>query len=101
MQKIYSGYIFADQGRAAPVSFDGPAGWTVFKAQSTELYIVNHHLELAAGKRLHIVATTTVPRVTISIDAMDAVHFTLSAIMADGSPIPIGKVDVSFVAVLN
>jgi len=67
---IYSGHITAQQGFSAPTSFDGPAGWTVFKQNQTEIYIVTHNLGLANPEHdLHIVATPKEPYRSLFIAA--------------------------------
>lgn len=56
--KVYSGYIRAQQGFDAPEPFDGPPGWTVFKQQQTEIYVVQHNLALSHPEaQLHITVT--------------------------------------------
>ena len=53
--QVFSGYIKSGEGFNAPVPFDGPPGWTVFKQSQTGVIVVTHNLNLTnPWKQLHI-----------------------------------------------
>ena len=56
--KIYSANIEENQGFNNPVPVADIEGWTVWKQQQTEIYVIKHNLGLTNPERqLHIVAT--------------------------------------------
>jgi hypothetical protein len=79
MSNVYSGHVNADDGFTNPAPFDGPAGWTVFKAQQSEIYKITHNLHLThPSKQLHVVVMPETVNVGITISqSPDA--FTLTA----------------------
>ena len=77
--KIYSANIEENQG------FDNPApiveidGWTVWKHQQTEIYVITHNLGLANPERqLHIVATPMEKDTVLIIESIESNQFTVS-----------------------
>jgi hypothetical protein len=68
MSNVYSGHVNANDGFASPAAFDGPTGWTVFKAQQTEIYKITHNLHLTnPAKQLHVVVMPETINVGVTI----------------------------------
>jgi hypothetical protein len=100
--KVYSGYIGAQQGFSAPAPFAGPPGWTVFKQQQTEIYVVQHNLALVRPEaQLHVTvtahATFVLPVVSVSSNSFTVSTWQLWA-GTPQAPAPIQS-DFMFVAV--
>lgn len=57
-QLIFSGRVHAADGFDSPVPSQGPSGWTVYKEQQTEIYLITHNLGLTDPEgQLHITVT--------------------------------------------
>lgn len=97
MSNVYSGHVNANDGFTSPVPFDGPAGWTVFKAQQTEIYKITHNLHLTnPARQFHVVVMPEMVNVGITI-SHSADVFTLTALRhTDGAPL---ATPFSFIAV--
>jgi len=76
--KIFSAKIEANQGRINPAQISEINGWTVWKMDQIELYIVKHNLGLTDPERqMHIVATPELPDTFLTITSVESNQFTV------------------------
>ena len=77
--KIYSANIKKNQGFDNPEPIADIEGWSVWKQQQTEIYIIKHELGLDNPERqLHIVATPMESNTIIIVESIEADQFTVS-----------------------
>jgi len=94
---IFSAKVNAGDGFSSPVPLADLPGWTVYKSEQTEIYIITHNLNLSNPEReLHVVATSMDPRAHVVIGGLTANSFTVSAWTSDLAAI---ATDFMFVAV--
>lgn len=92
----YSGHIEANQGFNGPETFDGPKCWTVNKMQQTEIFKVQHGLNLASPRHMRVAVTTDKSQTIANVESITANDFTVSVWTLNGAPAMTG---FAFVAV--
>ena len=97
MATVYSGYVSANKGFDGPEPFNGPAGWTVDKMGQTEIFKIQHNLNLAGPYKLRVTATTTTSKTIANIESMTVNDFTVSVWTLNGAP---AQTDFQFIAVM-
>jgi hypothetical protein len=97
--KIYSAKVNAAEGFDSPAPLADIPGWTVFKQQQTEMYIITHNLNLPDPERdLHVVATSMNSAARVAIEYVKSDSFKISAWVDNMAPV---QTDFMFVAVCN
>jgi len=98
--QIFSGHLNASDGMSAPVSFDGPSGWTVYKMQQTEVYQVRHNLNLSnPSAQFHVTVTGMTTWALPIVQSMSADTFNIVCRRSDNGGAM--ESDLMFVAVYN
>jgi hypothetical protein len=93
---LYSAKVNAAEGFSAPVALADLPGWTVFKMEQTEVYVITHNLDLTNPEReMQVVATSMNPEARVVVNNMRKNSFTVSAWTQDLSPI---QTDFMFIA---
>ena len=78
--QIYSAKVEAGDGFSAPAPLAGLPGWTVFKQNQTEIYVITHNLNLSTPELdMQVVATSMTPGVSVVVESVDANSFRVSA----------------------
>lgn len=77
---FYSAKVNAGDGFESPAPLADLAGWTVFKQQQTEIYVITHNLNLSNPEReMHVVATSMSPQARVVVERVNENSFTVSA----------------------
>ncbi|SFM53630.1 hypothetical protein [Marinobacter zhejiangensis] len=93
---LYSAAIQANEGFDSPVPVEGLPGWTVFKQQQTEIYVITHNLNLSnPGLEMQVVATSMSPQVRVVVQHVDPNSFTVSSWHDNSIP---AQTDFMFIA---
>lgn len=76
---IFSAHIEENQGFDNPEDIIDIEGWTVWKQQQSEIYLIKHNLGLTDPKRqLHVVASPTEENTILTIINMESDQFIIS-----------------------
>ena len=82
---LFSAHIEENQGFDNPVPISDIKGWTVWKQQQTEIYVIKHDLGLTDPKRqLHVVATPMEANTILVIESIENNQFTISTWLPSG-----------------
>lgn len=76
---LFSAKIDSNQGFDNPTPIADLDGWTVWKQQQTEIYVIRHNLGLTnPGRQMHIVATPMDANTILVIESVERDQFTVS-----------------------
>jgi len=83
---IYSAKIEEGQGFSNPEPIADISGWSVWKQEQTEIYVIKHNLGLAdPDRQLHIVATPMELDTILVVERVESNQFTISTWTAQNS----------------
>lgn len=82
---LYTAHISKNQGFDNPAPIADIEGWTVWKQQQTEIYVIQHNMGLTDPLRqLHVVATPMESNTVLVIESMESNQFTISTWLPNG-----------------
>ncbi|MBZ2168712.1 MULTISPECIES: hypothetical protein [Marinobacter] len=96
---LFSAKVNAGDGFDSPAPLADIPGWTVDKQSQTEIYVINHNLNLSSPDRdLHVVVTPMTPLCTAVVESLDANSFRVSTWTLGEAPT---QTDFMFIAMLS
>jgi hypothetical protein len=85
--KVYSARIERNQGYSTPEAIPEISGWTVWKQEQSEIFIIQHNLGLRnPDRQMHIVATPVSRHVELVVGPVESNQFTISSYVPGGGP---------------
>lgn len=96
---LFSAKIDGGEGFDSPAPVVDLPGWTVFKQQQTEIYVITHNLNLSDPNRdMHVVVTPMTPHCNAIVESLDENSFRVSTWTTNEAPM---QSDFMFLAKLT
>lgn len=96
---LFSAKINGGDGFDSPAPIVDLPGWTVFKQQQTEIYVITHNLGLCDPDRdMHVVVTPMSPHCIAIVESLDENSFRVSTWRTNEAPM---QSDFMFIAKLT